>query len=93
MKEQDLVVVLKDFAKRIDYARENMKMDMEKCSCHKHVKALQEAKGELLNVIDNSVASILGCFTAIEVIDEEIKRTDKKAEKLSNEEISKFDKE
>lgn len=93
MKEQDLVVVLKDFAKRIEYARENMKMDMEKCACHKHVKSLQEAKGELLKVIDNSIGSILGCFGAIEVIDEEIKRTDKKAEKLSSEEISKFDKE
>ena len=91
MKEQDLKMVLKDFATRIEYARENMKK--EEKGLKPHLKSLFGAKDNLLAVIESNVASIMNTFDAIEVLDKVIDKEDKKAEKLSNEEISKYDKE
>ncbi len=91
MKEQDLKMVLKDFATRIEYVRENMKKDEK--GLKPHLKSLFAAKDNLLAVIESNVASVLLTFDAIEVLDKVIDKEDKKAEKLSNEEISKYDKE
>ncbi len=91
MKEQDLKAILKDFATRIQYARENMKKDEKGQKAH--LKSLFEAKDNLLVVIENSVDSIMKSFDTIEVLDKAIDSKDRHAEKLSKEEISKYDKE
>ena len=54
MKEEDLTLVLKDFAKRVEYVRENLKADEKKA--HRHLKDLYQTKDELLNVIENSTS-------------------------------------
>ena len=88
MKEEDLTLVLKDFAKRVEYVRENMKADEKKA--HKHLKDLYQTKDELLNVIENSTSSILATFEAVKVLDGIIKKEAKRVEKLSDEELSKY---
>ena len=88
MREEDLTIVLKDFAKRIEYVRENMKAEEQKA--HRHLKDLYKTKEELLNVIDNSVNSILSTFDAVAVLDGVIKKEGKRVEKLSDEELSKY---
>ncbi len=90
MKEEDLAAVLQDFGKRIEYARENMKKDEKEAP--QRLKALFEAKSGLLDVIDGDVKSILECFKAVAVLDAIIKKGDKHAEKLQDEELSKYDK-
>ena len=84
-------MVLKDFATRVEYVRENMKKDEK--GLKPHLKSLFGAKDNLLAVIESNVASILLAFDAIEVLDKVIDKEDRKAEKLSAEEISKYDKE
>ena len=88
MREEDLTIVLKDFAKRIEYVRENMKAEEQKA--HRHLQDLYKTKEELLNVIDNSVNSILSTFDAVAVLDGVIKKEGKRVEKLSDEELSKY---
>ena len=90
MKEQDLVKILNDFAKRVEYVREDMKKDEK--GAHKHLKSLLMAKDGLLTVVENNINSIIGCFQAIEVLDESIKKEDKHEEKFSDKEISKYEK-
>ena len=91
MKEQDLKTVLKDFATRVNYARENMKK--EEKGQKPHLKALFGAKDNLLAIIESNLAGIINAFDAIDVVDKVIDKEDRKAEKFSDEEISKFDKE
>ena len=91
MKEEDIKVVLKDFAIRVGYARENMLKDPNAKKAH--LKKLFKAKEALMIVVDNSVGSILKCFDAIDELDNLIIKIDKHAEKFSEDEISKFDKE
>ena len=88
MKEEDLTLVLKDFAKRVEYVRENLKADEKKS--HRHLKDLYQTKDELLNVIENSTSSILATFEAVKVLDGIIKKEAKRVEKLSDEELSKY---
>lgn len=90
MKEQDLIKILEDFSKRVEYIREDLKKDEK--GAKKGLKTLLEAKDGLLSVIDNNLNSILGTFGAIEVLDEIIKKIDKEELKFSDKEISKYEK-
>ena len=67
-------------------------MKPEVKGAHKHLKEAFDAKEGLLNVINSNVKGVLECFKAINVIDEFIQKDDKKAEKFSEEELTKYDK-
>ena len=90
MKEQDLIKVLEDFSKRVEYIREDIKKGEK--GAHKHLKSLYEAKENLLMVIESNLGSILSVFQAIDVIDQAIMKENKSDEKLSDKELSKYEK-
>ena len=90
MKQEDLTVVLQDFAKRVEYVRENT-LPEEK-GAHKHLKEAFDAKEALLKAVHRNVEAILDCFKGINEIDEIIHKEDKKAHKFSEDELSKYDK-
>ena len=83
-----MTILLQHVANRIEYVRENMKAEEQKA--HRHLKDLYKTKEDLLNVIDNSVNSILSTFDAVAVLDGVIKKEGKRVEKLSYEELSKY---
>ncbi len=89
MKEQELITLLKDFAKRVDYIREDMKGKDD--GMNPRLKKLHDTKSELLGVIDNNVNSILATFSTIELIDHLIEKKSKMMENLSEAELSKYE--
>ena len=89
MKEQELITLLKDFAKRVDYIREGLKGKED--DMNHHLKKLHDTKSQLLGIIDNNVNSILATFSTIELIDHLIEKNSQQMENLSESELSKYE--
>ena len=90
MKEEDIKAILTDFAKRVGYARETLKTD-EKVK-KMHLKGIFDAKDKALESVEANVKAILDTFVVVETLDKIIHKVDKMADKFTEDELSKYEK-